>query len=149
MVATGVLEPVDKDGIPLDSKYLRLETRDITVSVSIHTEKTVPLTVELSPGFSGAAYRGCTMSASSVTLRGDPKLLASVEELTIFTVMSDEVTEYTIQLTEAMLPGGVSFSGAPDSVTIKLIFEEKAPETTGGDETDLPEPENAPETGEQ
>ena len=149
MVATGVLEPVDKDGIPLDSKYLRLETRDITVSVSIHTEKTVPLTVELSPGFSGAAYRGCTMSASSVTLRGDPKLLASVEELTIFTVMSDEVTEYTIQLTEAMLPGGVSFSGAPDSVTIKLIFEEKAPETTGGDETDLPEPENVPETGEQ
>lgn len=149
VVATGVLEPVDKDGIPLDSKYLRLETRDITVSVSIHTEKTVPLTVELSPGFSGAAYRGCTMSASSVTLRGDPKLLASVEELTIFTVMSDEVTEYTIQLTEAMLPGGVSFSGAPDSVTIKLIFEEKTPETTGGDETDLPEPENAPETGEQ
>ena len=53
------------------------------------------------------------------------------------------------QLTEAMLPGGVSFSGAPDSVTIKLIFEEKAPETTGGDETDLPEPENVPETGEQ
>ena len=48
-----------------------------------------------------------------------------------------------------MLPGGVSFSGAPDSVTIKLIFEEKAPETTGGDETDLPEPENVPETGEQ
>ena len=89
------------------------------------------------------------MSASSVTLRGDPKLLASVEKLTILTVMSDDVTEYTVQLTEAMLPGGVSFSGAPDSVTVKLIFEEKTPETTGGYETDLPEPENAPVAGEQ
>lgn len=145
VVATGALEPVDKDGVPVDSKYLRLETRDITVSVSVHTFKTVPLSVELSPGYSGErAYRGCTLTTASVTLRGDPKLLAAIDSLTALTVTSDSVDEYIIKTADIPLPDGVSLASAPESIAVRLIFEEKVPETSAEDTTDAPDPENAP-----
>lgn len=149
VVATGVLEPVDKDGTPVDGKYLRLETRDITVSVAVHTFKTVPLTVEVSPAYSGERiYRGSTLSMPSVTLRGDPKLLASIGSLTVLTVTGDGQDEYKISLSGLTLPDGVSITGGADSVSVRLIFEEKEPQTTGEETTDIPEPEAepAPET---
>ncbi len=135
VAATGVLEPVDKDGLVVDSKYLLLETRDITVYLTIYTDKTVPLTVELSPSFSSPLYRGCIITPDSVTLRGDPKRLARLDKLVILNIRSDDKKSYTVTLNDSMLPLGISFAEAPGSVEVRVIFSEpevsSEPEATG------------------
>ena len=144
VIATGVLEPVDKDGLAVDSKYLRLGTQDITVSLEVYTDKTVPLAAELSPGFSSSLYRGCTITPASVTLRGDPKLLAAVDKVVILNILSDEKDSYTVTLTASMLPAGISFGENPGSAEVRLILD--APEATAPPETAaIPADGNDPE----
>lgn len=137
VVATGVLEAVDKDGLPVDAKYLRLDVRDITVSLGIYIDKIVQLAVETAPGFPSEYYRGAMISPISVTLRGDPKLVEGIDKLVVLTLTTDAKDRYTVKLTDSLLPAGVSFVDAPENVDISLSFAEKPADTEPADE-DMP-----------
>lgn len=139
--ATGVLIPVDKDGVEVDGKYLRLDSRDITVRVSVHTEKSVPLTVKVSPDVPVEGYRGYTLSVPKITLRGDPAVLAAIEELAVLNVTTDQIKEYTVPFSSVKLPEGVAAIAPPDSIKVSLIFEVVKPPETTPPETEIPSPE--------
>ena len=128
---------VDKDGLPVDAKYLRLDVRDITVSLGIYTDKIVQLAVETAPGFPSEYYRGAMISPISVTLRGDPKLVEGIDKLVVLTLTTDAKDRYTVKLTDSLLPAGVSFVDAPENVDISLSFAEKPADTEPADE-DMP-----------
>lgn len=138
--ATGVLVPVDKDGVEVDGKYLRLDFRDITVRVSVHTEKSVALTVKMAPSVPVEGYRGYTLSLSKIILRGDPAVLADIDDLTVLNISTNQIQEYTVPFSSVKLPDGVTAVDPPENIKVSLIFETvKQPETTSPAETSSPE----------
>lgn len=135
------LEPVDKDGETVDDRYLHLAEHEVEVTIELYTNKTVPLVVSLSPAVSGETYLGADMSVDRVVLKGDPKRLADIDELVIMTLTSDEEKTYTVKLSETLLPDGVSFVSAPDTVNVTPVFAKPAPEVT----TEQPDETRSPE----
>lgn len=117
------LQPVDAAGVVVRSVELTpgVATVDIPVD-QVETNKTVPVNVVLS-GAPAAGYMIDQVVADplTVTLRGTPSALATVNDVATATVSVDGIIAGKSFTAKVILPAGLQLTaGSPESVTIRV-----------------------------
>jgi len=110
----------DRNGdlVSYPTNLINYAAEDISVDVLVTGKKTVPLSVKVAGLESGEWF--ATMSTETVTLYGDPAVLAEIEEYTIELdgVMIGQTVEKV--LTDEDLDEGITFGGSSVSVYIQI-----------------------------
>lgn len=120
---------VDKSGNPIDSAYLTLDNKSVTVTVPVTMEKTIPLICSYLPGVSSSAYESVYVSPDSVKVKGDPKVLNEIDSFSVF-ALDGKAVDTVIDFSTVLIPGSVEVLNAPSTVKIVAELAEIVPETT-------------------
>ena len=120
---------VDKSGNPIDSAYLTLDNKSVTVTVPVTMEKTIPLVCSYLPGVSSSAYESVYVSPDSVKVKGDPKVLNEIDSFSVF-ALDGKAVDTEIDFSTVLIPGSVEVLNAPSTVKIVAELAEIVPETT-------------------
>lgn len=105
----GELALYDNYGVKISNPYVTCSQSEVSVDIKVTTTKTVPVRIQFANGIS-QPYR-TTLTPSSITLRGDPNLLNSIQELVVYTVKEGEIavgSPVMVNVRTFDLPDGVS-----------------------------------------
>ena len=134
---------VDKAGNPIDSTYLSIDNKSVTVTVPVTMEKYVSLLCTYLPGVTASDYSSIYVSTEKVKVKGDPKLLNNLDYVNIFALEGKNVST-VIEFDSIIFPNGVEIINPPKTVT---VIAELAEITTVPEETTVnTEPANTAET---
>ncbi len=122
---------VDKSDNPIDSAYITVDNKSVTVTVPVTTEKTVSLICSYLPGVSAGDYSSVVASPGTVKVKGDPKILNDLDVVSVYTLDGSSV-DLQIAFSSLQLPGGVEVISAPEYVRVIAVVAEKTsiPEET-------------------
>ena len=113
------LSLVDSSGETVTNPYVKLQTSEVTVTVALYTEKTVPLSVDTKYGYLTSKNSVITVTPSSVKVKGEPSTLDSLDKITIATLdekhlSGDNMTQ------KIVLPDGVYMTDGTETATISV-----------------------------
>lgn len=110
---------VDEDGMRISNPYVRFETTEITVGIPVETTRAVKLTCSYTVPDLVNLWM-VEFAPATVTVVGDPMLLASLEEISVYELSTDvKAGEYVIGGVME-LPEGVSLKEPLDSITVRI-----------------------------
>lgn len=111
---------------PLESRYTNFITvgaDGVTVKVSVYTESEVSLVTAYESGFDSSIIRSVTVNPAKITVKGDPKAVNAVSQLTVLGI-SEATPEHTdISVSEFALPSGIEIVSELDTVSVDILFE--------------------------
>lgn len=118
---------VDSEGKALTTDYITPSIKSVLVSVSVFTEKTVPLTVSYKYGYIQPKNISVKLTPAVITLRGDPALLAKIESIALPEIDETKVTGDVFKAVTVNLPLGITDVNKTETFTeeIKLQRVEK------------------------
>lgn len=122
---------VDKSDNPIDSVYLTVDNKSVTVTVPVTMEKTVSFVCSYLPGVSADEYSSVVISPATVKVKGDPKILNELDAVSLYALDGTEV-DRQIAFSTLLFPSGVEVLSAPDYIRVIAIVAE---ETTVPEET--------------
>ena len=150
---------LNADGEPVSSRHLVLPQKNVRVKFSVQLTKTVPLVVKtLHDYWEDDSWR-YTVSPSSIQVKGEPEIMAGIDEIAAYTVDEALFVERVESLSERILPsqlelpqgvslaevlGDISYSVSVSGTRVKKL---RIPLTSGrwvidppkvDDETELP-----------
>lgn len=134
-------------GNPLEQQYIKSITMmnsGVTVSIPVTATSFVPLNVNYADGFDRSVIKNIVISPAQVKIEGDPKLLATINKLTILTVSSAIPDHVDIGLSDVSLPAGIRIIGMSGDISVD-VTKNPPPEATT---TSAPETSIAPLTTE-
>lgn len=125
----------DKDGKPVDSKWVEVDYSSVYLTALVHKEKTIPLDVEVKDG--GGATRDTseiTLSVQEITVSAPEEDMKKLEETLVngkLIVGTVDLAQYTEDTTlppfEIVLPDGIRLADEnATSVTVDLKFPDLA-----------------------
>lgn len=124
---------VDKAGNPIDSAYLSVDNKSVTVTVPVTMEKTVKLVCSYLPGVSPSTYESVYVTPETVKVKGDPKILNAIDSFTVYALDGKSV-DTEVDFSTILIPGGVQLINPPESVKIIAEIAEVPTDNT----TDIP-----------
>lgn len=113
------LSLVDSSGETVTNPYVKLQTSEVTVTVALYTEKTVPLSVDTKYGYLTSKNSVITITPSSVTVKGEPSTLDALDEITIATLDEKHLSGDTMTQ-KIVLPDGVYMTDGTETATINV-----------------------------
>ncbi len=122
---------VDKSGNPIDSTYLTVDNKSVTVTVPVTMEKSIDLICSYLPGVSPSDYSSVYVTPGTFKAKGDPKILNELDAVSVYNLNGTAVL-CEVDFADILLPGGIEVIEAPE--TIKIIAE-LVEVTTEPDET--------------
>ncbi|MGM9642586.1 MAG: YbbR-like domain-containing protein [Eubacteriales bacterium] len=111
---------VDKTGNPIDTALLSMDNKTVKVTVPVTMEKTVPLVCGFSVDIDPSEY-SIRILPGAITIKGDPKVLNSINAITAYTFAAPDVTDMELNFSEIELPGGIEVVNAPETVKITAV----------------------------
>ncbi len=108
---------VDKAGNPIDSTYLTIDNKSVTVTVPVTMEKTVSLLCNYMPGVSASDYSSVYISTEKVKVKGDPKLLNELDYVNVY-ALDGKAVSTTIEFDSVVFPSGVEIVNPPKAIVI-------------------------------
>lgn len=121
MTATRAIELVSASGSDIDMRYLTMSRSEMEVYVPLYTTKKLPLTVNTKYGYLNKDNSKITVSPESVTVKGDPNVLAGLESLTVDTI--DEkalVSGDSIRMVNVLPPDGVEIEDKTTAAVVRV-----------------------------
>lgn len=109
---------VDKAGNPIDLTYLTLDHLSVTVTVPVKMEKSVILVCDFLPGVHPSQYGSILIMPNTIKVKGDPKILNELDEVTVYTLGGSDQTLFAINFSSVVLPGGVEVIDPPKVIKI-------------------------------
>lgn len=134
---------VDKAGNPIDSTYLSIDNKSVTVTVPVTMEKNISLLCTYLPGVSASSYASIYVSTDKVKVKGDPKVLNELDYVNIYALDGKSVST-EIKFESILFPSGVEILNPPQIISI--IAEIAEVTTIPEDTTVNTEPANTAET---
>ncbi|MGI6167712.1 MAG: YbbR-like domain-containing protein [Eubacteriales bacterium] len=117
---SGTLKFYDEYDRIVDNPYLKCDVSTITVSVAVTMKKTVALTVTFESGVSSNYH--VEIKPGEITLLGDPKILSEINEISVYTVKTNEGVVGMPQKRHISsldnLPEGVIWENADEGIDI-------------------------------
>ncbi len=111
---------VGADGMAISNPYVRFENAEITVNISVETEKQI----KLAYSFALPELRNRWMveiDPATITAVGDPMLLAQLEQIEVYQVTRDtKAGEYEVGASVIDLPDGVRLLDSIDSIRVRI-----------------------------
>lgn len=122
---------VDKAGNPVDSAYLTIDNKSVTVTVPVTMEKTISLVCNFLPGITPDAYSSISVSPNTVKVKGDPKILNELDSVSVY-ALDGNAADKQVSFDSLLFPGGVELVSAPEYVRIvaELVEITTVPEDT-------------------
>ena len=120
LISRGVLKLVDATGSVIDDPYLKMSTNTVQVNVPVYTYKDVPLTAEYKYGFFNESNADITITPATIRLKGDPKALESVNEISVVTVDEKKISGDYHQDVQIFLPSGITNVSGETSAAISI-----------------------------
>ena len=120
VISRGVLKLVDASGNVIDDPYLKMSATTVQVSVPVYTYKEVPLTAEYKYGFFNENNADITITPEVIKLKGDPKQLESINELSVVTIDEKKISGDYRQDIQITLPAGITNASGEASATINI-----------------------------
>lgn len=124
---------VDKTGNPIDTTLLSLDNKTVKVTVPVTMEKSVPLACGFSVDIDPSEY-SIRILPTSITIKGDPKVINSINSITVHTFDVLDVSDIELNFSDIVLPGGIKVVDAPE--TVKIIAARVAQTTTQATQAD-------------
>ena len=116
----GELELIDASGNVINSSYLHMSTTHVSCTVTVCTEKQLPLTTTFKNGYWTNADANVTITPDHVTVRGPVETLASLTSLEVTTLDETTVLENRTYNYGLRLPEGVELSQTLDNVQVSV-----------------------------
>jgi len=110
----------DKSGNTVTSQYVKMQYSEIKVTVPVVTTKTVPLRVELKNGYYNSTNSSITINPETLTVKGDPKTLESLNFITVAVLDEKKIMEDVTQHHLIELPEGVTSTDNVDNVEVSV-----------------------------
>ncbi len=98
---------LDENGSEVNSSYITSSLKTLVVKVDVFTEKTVPLTYTYKYGYIYDKNIKVTLSPAEITLRGDPTVLSSIENVHLTEIDETKIGGNTEMFVGVKLPAGV------------------------------------------
>lgn len=114
---------VDKSGNPVDSTYLTIDNKSVTVTVPVTMQKNVNLIVSYSQSVSQDDYSLIHVTPNTIKVKGDPKILNELDSIAIFTLDGSEVFN-EISFNTIELPSGIEVVDPPEAVMVIAEIEQ-------------------------
>ena len=109
---------VDMAGNSIDTTYLTLDNTSVTVTVPVTMEKTIELVCGYLPGVNPSLYSSVLINPSTVKVKGDPKILSSLNEITVYVLDGTGRKMLSLDFDDILIPGGVVVINPPEQVNI-------------------------------
>ncbi len=122
---------VDKSGNPIDSTYLTIGNKSVTVTVPVTMEKNIDLVCSYLPGVSPSDYSSVYITPDTFKVKGDPKILNELDAVSVY-ALDGTAAVHEVDFEDILLPGGIEIISAPQ--TVKIVAE-LAEVTTEPEET--------------
>ncbi len=120
VTSSGTVVLVDAEGNTISNPYISLSAETMEVTVPVYMEKQVSVKVTSKYGYLNESNSTITADPSAVTLKGDPAVLQSLNEV-IFEVDEKQLSTVETELHYAVdLPEGVELLGEEDTVTVTV-----------------------------
>ena len=120
---------VDNVGNSIDTTYLTLDNTSVTVVIPVTMEKTINLVCGFLPGIDQSRYSSVLISPSTIKVKGDPKVLNELDNISIFALDGSESVVASIDFKNILLPAGVEAISPPSTVLIIAELKSAAQET--------------------
>ncbi len=120
IVSRGALQLVDVNGEIINDPYLKLSTSDMLVTIPVYTYKEVPLVAEYKYGFFNQDNTDIQISPSTIEIKGDPKALEEINDVTIVTVDEKKISGDYFDTLQINLPEGITAVTSDKSATITI-----------------------------
>lgn len=119
--ATSTLELVDENGEVIKSNYIRMMTTSVSVTVKLFTIKEVPLRVAYKNGYFNDDNVKITLSPESVTLKGEPHDLTSIDSILLTTLDEKNYpTDKTINNVTIPIPDGLTNINTVNTASVDI-----------------------------
>lgn len=119
----GELELIDASGNVINSSYLHMSTTHVSCTVTVCTEKQLPLTTAFKNGYWTNADATVSITPDHVTVRGPVETLASLTSLEVATLDETTVLEDRTYNYGLRLPEGVELSQTLDNVQVSVSLK--------------------------
>ncbi|WP_073075695.1 CdaR family protein [Sporobacter termitidis] len=114
---------VDENGRQVTSDKLVLSQKTVTVKIPVLKVKTVPLTVNLTPG-AGADNTNtvCSITPSDISISGDSETLDSLNQIVLGTIDLSQFLTSTTQTFKIALPNGTTNLTGTTEATVSVTI---------------------------
>ncbi len=138
---------VDASDNVIESPFLTIHNKSVSVTVPVTFEKNIPIDVAFATGASRDNYESIDLSQQLLKIKGDPKIVNEISSIIVYTL--DGITEgtFVVAPTTINLPDGIELVGQNSDITLTAVL--KTPDVAGGDvtgdssdENESPEPIN-------
>lgn len=122
---------VDKSDNPIESVYLTVDNKSVTVTVPVTMEKTISLACTYLPGVSASEYSSVTVAPDTVKVKGDPKILNELDSVSVY-ALDGTAVDRQIAFNTLLFLGDVEVITAPEYVRVIAVIAEETtiPEDT-------------------
>ena len=120
MLSRGALKLVNADGDEINDPYVKMNTSSVQVKVPVYTYKEVPLAVEYRYGYLNEKNSETSVSPSSITLKGDPKVLDTIESIPIVTIDEKKLNGDYNKEHLIPIPAETTLMGTEESATVTV-----------------------------
>lgn len=122
MTATAQVELVSASNSEIDMRYLTMSRTEMEVYVPLYTTKSIDLTVDTKYGYLNDSNSVVTVTPSRITVKGDPDVLDSMDELTVATIDEKSlVNGDSTRLVDINLPDGVEMDGVEEHTAVVRV----------------------------
>lgn len=114
------LKLVGEGGEEITNPYIRCDTTDVLVEVPVYMYKDIPVTVSFKYGYLNDQNAQVVVTPSTITVRGDPQVLADFNEYEAIVIDETKITGDYSQRTKLTLPDGITNVDKIENVTIDV-----------------------------
>lgn len=111
---------IGDDGNPVTNPYIRSDATDVLVNIPVYMYKDIPVTVDFKYGYLNESNAKVTIEPSTLTVRGDPKVLANFNTYQALVIDETKITGDYSQVARLTLPEGVTNVDRIENVTVSL-----------------------------
>ncbi len=111
---------VDESGKEIDGEYISSDVSSVGLDIKVYTEKTVPLVSNFKYGLIKSANVKVTVTPSEITLRGDPRKLAEINEVQLPEIDETTLDTTTTGMVNPILEDGIVALNLSDKIVRKV-----------------------------
>lgn len=116
----GSLELIGLSGDVISNPYVRISKTEVKVSIPVYSYKELKLTAATKYGYYTEENSRITVDPETVTVKGDPAVLADMEELVVTTLDEKAITEDSSMIVRINVPDTVTLDEDSATATVAV-----------------------------
>ena len=116
----GTLELISLSGDVITNPYVRLSKTEVRVNIPVYCYKDLRLTAATKYGYYTEENTRITIDPETVTVRGDPAVLADMEELVVTTLDEKAITEDSSMIVQINVPDSLTLVEESATATVAI-----------------------------